>query len=137
VTAQANALLVGWTYWSWRYYADPTGSAAESLLMADGRLRSTARVLSQAYPMAVAGRPTFMSFDPTTGHFELGYVPDGTMRTPTVIFVPTAIHYPAGYCVRVSGGKVVSSSGSVLVEVRNLRHSRAVTVSLTAGRCLR
>ena len=42
VTAQMDARQVGWAYWSWKYYGDPTGSAAESLVMADGRLRSTA-----------------------------------------------------------------------------------------------
>jgi hypothetical protein len=53
VTADLDAAEVGWTYWAWKYYGDPTGSAAESLVMADGRLRSTAMVLSRTYP---AGR---------------------------------------------------------------------------------
>ena len=54
-----DAQQVGWTYWAWKYYGDPTGSADESLVMADGRLRSTAFVLSRTYPQAVAGSRSF------------------------------------------------------------------------------
>ena len=60
---------VGWIYWSWKYYGDPTGSAAESLVMADGHLRSTAEVLSRAYPEAVAGTPLQFSYSPQTDVF--------------------------------------------------------------------
>ena len=55
ITAALDDEKVGWVYWAWKYYNDPTGSAAESLVMADGRLRSTALVLSRIYPQAVAG----------------------------------------------------------------------------------
>jgi endoglycosylceramidase len=135
ITAQANAHLVGWAYWAWKYYADPTGSAAESLVMANGTLRSTARVLSQTYPEAVAGRPTSISFDPATGAFGLRYVPDPTIRAPTVIFVPTRMHYPAGYCTQVAGGTVVSASDSQLLEVKNRAHAGSVAVTIAAGAC--
>ncbi len=135
ITAQANLHLVGWAYWAWQYYADPTGSAAESLVMADGRLRSTARVLSQTYPEAVAGRPTSIFFNPATGAFLLRYVPDRSFRAPTVIFVPAQMHYPAGYCAKVSGGKAVSAGNRQLLEVRNSSHARSVEVTITAGRC--
>ena len=66
ITANMDAQQVGWAYWAWKYYGDPTGSAAESLVMADGRLRSTARVLSQTYPQAVAGVPISFGFSPST-----------------------------------------------------------------------
>ncbi len=134
-TARANAHLVGWAYWSWRYYADPTGSAAESLLMADGRLRSTARVLAQTYPEAVAGRPTSISSDPATGAFRLRYVPGHALHAPTVIVVPAAVHYPSGYCATVRGGTVVSGRDSALLEVRNAAHGSTVQVTVTPGPC--
>ena len=73
---QLDADQVGWVYWAWKYYGDPTGSAAESLVMADGRLRSTAAVLSRAYPQAVAGTPLRFSFSPTTDVFDMAYVPE-------------------------------------------------------------
>ncbi len=64
LTAAMDTEQVGWAYWAWKYYADPTGSADESLVMADGRLRSTALVLSQVYPQAVAGTPVSFGYSP-------------------------------------------------------------------------
>ena len=42
LTTEADRSLVGWAYWSWKFYADPTGSSAEGLVAADGSLRLTA-----------------------------------------------------------------------------------------------
>ena len=95
ITAKMDAQQVGWAYWSWKYYGDPTGSAAESLVMADGRLRSTASVLSRAYPQAVAGTPLRFSFSPQTDVFDMAYVPNHRIHAPTLIFVPTQVHYRA------------------------------------------
>ena len=104
ITAAMDAQQVGWAYWAWKYYGDPTGSAAESLVMADGRLRSTARVLSRAYPQAVAGTPLSFTFSPSTDVFDMAYVPNHRIHAPTLIFVPTELHYPHGYCARITGG---------------------------------
>ena len=134
-TAQADGRLVGWIYWSWRFYADPTGSRAEALVMADGRLRSTARVLSRTYPEAVGGTPTSLSFDPATGAFDLSYVPDRRVRAPTVVFVPRELHYPGGYCARATGATITSPPGSTLVTLRNDRGTAAVRVTVQAGSC--
>jgi endoglycosylceramidase len=135
LTAAMDSNQVGWIYWSWKYYGDPTGSASESLVMADGRLRSTAWALSRAYPEAVAGKPIAYSFSPDTGDFSLAYVPDHRVHAPTVIFVPTEIHYPRGYCASVSGGRVTSTPGSDLLDVRSARTGRLVRVSVEPGAC--
>jgi endoglycosylceramidase len=135
LTGQADRTLVGWTYWSWKYYGDPTGSADEALVGPDGRLRPTARVLARTYPQAIAGKPTSLSFDPTTGRFRLAYAPDHAVRAPTVIMVPTRIHYPSGYCARVSGSSVISRPDSQFLEVANAPTGRSVVVSVTAGHC--
>jgi endoglycosylceramidase len=134
-TNQLDRTLVGWNYWAWKYYADPTGSAAESLVMASGRLRSTATVLSRPYPEAVAGRPTLVSSDPATGAFDLAYVANPAVRAPTVVFLPTDLHYPDGYCARATGGRVRSAPGSSLLQVTNRAHAGLVTVSVTPGAC--
>lgn len=134
LTAIADRDFLGWTYWSWRYYADPTGSAAEALVMADGRLRSTARVLSRVYPEAIAGTPLSMRFDPTTGAFSLAYRPDRAIAAPTVIQVPVQVHYPSGYCAAVRGGRIVSRRTARLLLVRP-SSARTVHVSIRAGRC--
>jgi endoglycosylceramidase len=135
VTSEADRLQVGWTYWSWRYYADPTGSAAEALVMADGRLRSTATVLSQVYPEAVAGRPRSFSFDPVSDRFDLTYQPTSSAHGPTVVVVPRKIHYPAGYCAGVSGAKVVSAPTAPLLVLENAG-AGVVHLTVAPGRCL-
>lgn len=135
LTAEADQSLVGWTYWSWKYYGDPTGSAAEALVMSDGRLRSTALALARTYPEAIAGRPTSLSFNPTSGAFHLAYAPDHAIHAATVIFVPTQIHYRDGYCARASGGAVVSKPGSELLEVENAPTGRRVSVTVISGPC--
>jgi endoglycosylceramidase len=92
-------------------------------------------VLARTYPQAIAGRPTSLSFDAKSGAFHLVYAPDHAVHAPTVIFVPTQVHYPAGYCARVSGGTVASRPGSRLLEVDNSPTGRSVRVSVTAGAC--
>ncbi len=135
ITSKMDAQQVGWAYWSWKYYGDPTGSAAESLVMADGHLRSTALVLSRTYPQAVAGVPISYDFSPTTAVFHLDYVPDHRIHAPTVIFVPTQIHYPHGYCARASGAMVTSAPGSDRLKVVNDRSGHRVEVVVTPGGC--
>jgi endoglycosylceramidase len=135
LTGQADRTLVGWTYWSWKYYGDPTGSADEALVSPDGGLRCTARVLTRTYPQAVAGKPTSLWFDPTTGGFRLTYTPDHAVHAATVISVPTRIHYPSGYCARVSGGSIISGLDSQFLEVANAPTGRSVVVSVMAGHC--
>jgi endoglycosylceramidase len=135
LTSEEDRFLVGWSYWSWKHYDDPTGSADEGLVMSSGRLRSTARVLARTYPEAIAGKPTAMPFDPTSRAFQLRYVPDHSIHAPTVIFVPTQIHYPNGYCARVSGGTVISKTGSELLEVKNARGGSTVRISVSSGAC--
>jgi len=135
LTSEADRSLVGWTYWSWKYYGDPTGSAAEALVTANGQLRPTADALARTYPEAIAGRPISLSFDPTGGTFHLVYVPDHALHAPTVIFVPTQVRYPNGYCARASGGSVISRPRSELLEVTNATTGRLVSVSVTSGTC--
>jgi len=135
LTTEADRSLVGWTYWSWKFYDDPTGSSAEGLVAADGRLRSTASVLSRTYPQAIAGRPTSLSFDPASGAFHLVYVPNHAIAAPTEVFVPIQVHYPDGYCARVSGARVISKPGSEVLLVENASTGHSVTVAVTSGSC--
>lgn len=92
-------------------------------------------MLAQTYPEAIAGIPVSMSFDPTNGAFELVDTPDHAVHAPTVIFVPTEIHYQNGYFARVTGGVVTSRPNRELLRVRNSALSHFVQVRVTAGRC--
>jgi endoglycosylceramidase len=136
ITAALDAQQVSWIYWAWKYYGDPTGSADESLVKANGHLRSTAYVLSRAYPQAVAGTPLRFSFSPETDVFDMAYLPNHRIHAPTLIFVPTEVHYRHGYCARTTGASVTSARGSDLLQVRNNRTGGRVTVEVTPGRCV-
>jgi hypothetical protein len=59
--------------------------------------------------VAVAGTPGRFNFDARTGIFHMKYTASGG-TAPTVISVPTAIHYPNGYQVKIKGGGVVTSA---------------------------
>ena len=65
LTAQMDTEQVGWTFWAWKHYDDPTGSMDEALVTTEGRLRRTAFALSRAYPQAVAGIPVSFDFSGT------------------------------------------------------------------------
>ena len=87
------------------------------------------------YPEAVAGRPISFDYSPETDVFHLAYAPNHRIHAPTVIFVPTSIHYPRGYCARVTGGRVTSVPGSDLLDVRNARTGNRVAVTVEPGAC--
>ena len=134
-TSNADLEQLGWIYWAWKYYDDPTGSSDEALAAPDGRPGPTAAVLAQVYPEAVAGRPVSFSFDPETARFQLVYVPSNRVRAPTVIAVPRAGHYPSGFCTTVEGGRIISAPGADELLVANERSAALVTVTLDPGRC--
>ncbi len=135
VTSEADARLLGWIYWSWKFYDDPTGSTDEALALPDGRLRPTRAVLSQAYPLAVAGTPKTMSFDPTSGEFHLTYSVTRRIDAPTVVFMPVSSHYRRGYCALVTGGSVVSRPGARYLEVADRPGARKVAIEVSSGPC--
>jgi len=134
-TAVADAYQLGWTYWDWKYYNDPTGSSDEALVAPDGKLEPTADALARAYPQAVAGTPTSFSFDPTTERFSLSYTANPEATAPTVIFVPVRQHYPSGYCANAVGGRVLSSVDSDHLVVANTTDSGTVSVTVSPGHC--
>ncbi len=62
----AGLSTVGWIYWAWKYYDDPTGSSAEGLELPDGTYSPIVTVLSRTYPQAVAGVANAVLFNPFT-----------------------------------------------------------------------
>jgi hypothetical protein len=67
--------------------------------------------------------------------FHLAYVPNHRIHAPTLIFVPTELHYRHGYCAETTGARVTSARGSDLLEVQNARRGHRVTVQVTPGHC--
>ncbi len=135
LTAEADQHLVGWSYWMWKFYGDPTGSSDEALVDRHGLLKSTVTALSRPYPQALAGTPISMSFDARADVFRLIYRPNHSLQVPTVIYVPRAIHYPKGYCARVEDGWIASKTGSPYLVVGNAPVGNRVTVTLRAKGC--
>jgi endoglycosylceramidase len=133
LTANADQLQLGWTYWQWKYYDDPTGSSAEALVGADGKLAPTSLALSRVYPQAVAGTPISFSFDPETDTFHMFYIPYRKPDAPTVIFVPRAVHYPNGYEVTVVGGTILSKPNAGDLVIASQSNAESVSVSLHAA----
>lgn len=134
VTANADALNLGWSYWAWKYYNDPTGSSQESLVSNSGKLEPSASVLSRTYPQVVSGIPVGYYFDPTTGTFSLTFSPLRNVHTPTSIFV-SASHYPNGYCAKATDGTIVSSPGASHLLVLADDSATSVTIDVTSGKC--
>ncbi len=134
VTANADALGLGWSYWAWKYYNDPTGSSQEGLVSHSGKLEPSAAVLSRTYPQLVAGIPVGYYFDPKSGAFSLTFSPFHSTHAITSIFISSS-HYPNGYCAKVTGGRIVSTPGASHLLVTTERSATSVSVSVVAGRC--
>lgn len=135
LTADADSLEIGWIYWAWKYYDDPTGSTDEALVTASGAYVPTVAELARTYPVAVAGMPTSFSFDPKTAAFRFVYRANPAVAAPTLIFVPVAIHYPTGYCAAAVDAAVVSAPGATNLVVRNDPGDALVTVTVRTGSC--
>ncbi|MHB8512821.1 MAG: cellulase family glycosylhydrolase [Actinomycetota bacterium] len=106
VLTLADTNMVGWQYWSYGNWRDPTGNdGGEGLFTNDlnrfdsASWKSKVALLERPYPQAIAGSPVSYSFDGST--FNVSWTPDGAIDSsahPTEIFVPDA-RFPSGYTV--------------------------------------
>jgi endoglycosylceramidase len=113
--AGADDHAMGWTYWAYKRWDDPTtADTAQGLFTDDGDLASVKQdklaVLVRTYPQATAGIPGPYTYDTTTGEFSYRYAPDPAVAAPTRIFV-SPLTTPHGYDVAVEGGHVSSRDG--------------------------
>jgi endoglycosylceramidase len=134
-TEYAGLNLIGWAYWAWRYYDDPTGSSAEGLERPDGSYTPIVTALSRTYPQEVAGVVIANLFDPFTGAFSMAYTPSLIARGVTSIQIAAAQHYPHGWCAAVRGGRISSPPGSAHLTVQTVGRPLQIYVSITAGAC--
>jgi endoglycosylceramidase len=126
---------LGWIYWAWKYYDDPTGSSSEGLVQPDGSYSPIVTVLSRDYPQAVAGDPNSTIFNPFTGAFSMVYAPTQAANGVTTVFIAASQHYPAGWCAAVKNGKITSKPGASHLTVQTVGHPPQVYISVTAGAC--
>lgn len=138
VTAGADARLIGWQYWHYKNWADPTTQSQESgeqgMFADDADLSSVKvdklKLLERTYPQATAGIPVELSFNPDTAEFSYRYTPLVTASAPTEIYVPT-LHYPLGYTVAVTGATVTSAANAPRLTLVNNSGAAEVTVTVT------
>ncbi len=135
IVTDADAHLVGWIYWQWLRYDDPTGSHSSGLWPPDPATAPVADALTQTYASAVAGTPEAATSDPSTGSYSLRYRATHAVVEPTVIVVPRRAPGPSGYCARVVGGRIVSSPGAFHLDVVNAPTADTVSVSVAPGHC--
>jgi endoglycosylceramidase len=96
VMRMADRATSGWAYWE--YNDDGFGF----LQSKGGPEKDKGDALARTYPQRVAGRPTFLDYDPHTRWFLLTFVDAEGVTGPTEIYIPAARHYPDGWEIRVS-----------------------------------
>lgn len=130
VAARADDHRVGWMYWSYKDWGDPTtqgqGTGAQSMFRHDQDLASVKiaklMALERPFPQAIAGVPLAWGFDAASRRFSLRYsttLASGRKAAAaaiTDIHVPT-LHYPHGYAVRVEGGTVRSAANARRLQI--------------------
>jgi endoglycosylceramidase len=106
-----DAAGMGWQYWQYKTYFDPTtdassqpgGADAESIVSERGRVKQAKlRVLARAYPERIDGSDASWSFDDRRSVFRFSYRPsrDGG---ESVVRLPMPVHYRRGYVVSSRG----------------------------------
>src|SRR3546814_7642813 len=125
-------------YWGYKDWTDVPGGAGDGGLFDDDDDNRTLRdakldVLSEPYPMAVAGTPETYGYDPDKRTFTLNYTPDPAIAAPTLVFTAPR-QYPGGYRVELDGGRLVSADGAAVLVVQALPGAETVRVSLPAAR---
>jgi endoglycosylceramidase len=140
MVALADQHLLGWAYWAWESYDDPTGNPDEGLARPGPTGTpvvdpARAAILSEPYATAVAGTPTAMSFDPTTDVFTLTYRADDHVHAPTVVFVPVARHFADGYCPTVTGATVTSRPEARHLTLADRAGATTVHLVVRSGAC--
>jgi len=108
----ASNSLGGWIYWQFKSFNDITTQARGNLTLNtttqegfyyNGSLEiAKVRALSRTYPQAVAGIPTFFSFNPVTYDFELAYNINLNATAPTEIFLNEEFFYSKGFTVTIT-----------------------------------
>jgi endoglycosylceramidase len=135
LAAQFEEFRVPWMFWA---YDEQIVRNRQVPLTPDVVNQPPLDALVRPYPVATAGVPTRMAFDPQTRVFELDYTTTpaagGTFRrrADTLVFVPKR-QYPDGYTVTVAGARVRSKACATALRLRTRRRGAPVFVRITPG----
>lgn len=130
-----NTAGVGWAWWSWRYYDDPTGSSAEALINAKNMYSLAAVAIVQPYPQVISGTPVAATLNLINGQYVLTYLANPKITAPTVIFIPQN-YYKNDYCVSTVGATITSAPNSAYLTVQNTGVDPQVTIRINPRRCV-
>ena len=130
-----DAALVPWIFWSFCCELVP------SLQQSPGGanlVATTAGILIQPYPLAVAGTPQQLTLDPSIQTLSFTWstvrADGGAFATGTVTsFEAPALTYPTGYTATVTNGWVTSAPCSPLLTVAAMPEAQTVTVEIKPG----
>jgi hypothetical protein len=116
----ADAHTMGWLYWAYKFWNDPTtADTDQGLFHDDADLTSTKdaklRQLVRTYPQATAGRDLRYTYDQRTGRFAMSYRSIAAIDAPTRIFV-SPLTAPNGYDVVASAGTVTKDGSYVEID---------------------
>jgi endoglycosylceramidase len=136
---QAVALdeaLVPWIFWSFCCELVPSLQQAPG---GSNLVSSTASVLVQPYPLAVAGTPQQLTVDPSSSTLSFTWstapvTAGATFATGTVTSIVTpAYTYPGGYTATVTGGWITSAPCAPVLTVAAMPAASTVTVDVQPG----
>jgi endoglycosylceramidase len=146
--SDADQHMVGWMDWEYCGCNEPDASTSPSVgsLINDQRKPPAGanlntkllHALVRPYPQAIAGTPIAWKYDTSSRIFTFTYstVPAGhrlAVSARTLVFVPRLV-YPAGYTVRVTGGRARSRTNAQLLKIANRRGAETVTVKVVPRR---
>jgi Cellulase (glycosyl hydrolase family 5)/Glycoside hydrolase family 5 C-terminal domain len=104
----ADEHQMGWMYWAYKHWDDPTTADDAQGLFTDDADLSTVKVdklrlLVRTYPQATAGTDLAYHYDPATGDFTMTYRADPAITAPTRIFV-SPLTSPHGFDISATAG---------------------------------
>lgn len=138
LTDQSVALdeaLVPWMFWSFCCELVPALDAAPG---GSNLVGSTASILVQPYPLAVAGTPQTLTVDPNVPNMTFTWATaragGGTFAAGTVTSFEVPVSaYPKGYTATVTNGVVLSAACAPVLVVDAKAGAASVTVDLEPG----
>jgi endoglycosylceramidase len=138
LTSESVALdsaFVPWIFWSFCCELVPSLSEAPG---GSNLVSSTASVLVQPYPLAVAGTPLQLTFDPSAETLSFTWstarAGGGTFATGTVTTIEApALAYPNGYTATVTNGWITSTPCATLLTVAAKPGAATVTIDVQPG----
>ena len=108
---RSDATFTGWQYWHYGAGFGPRAASTEPFTP------TQLRHLVRTYPVATAGEPGPLSFDPDTGVMRYSYTPRD-LGVPTEIAL-SDVHYPQGVEISTTGAAVgIEGNGRIVLEAR-------------------